>query len=129
MVQLRVLSGKQAGALWIARRFPVRIGRAAKAQFRADDPGVWDEHALLELSRTEGIIVAARTGASLRVNGESVPKAVLHNGDRIDLGSLTLQFWLSETRQSGLSLREAGTWIGIAAVVAAQVALLYWLLR
>jgi hypothetical protein len=39
-----------------------------------------------------------------------------------------MQFWLSETRQAGLRLREGLTWAGIAAVSLGQIGLIYWLL-
>jgi hypothetical protein len=53
----------------------------------------------------------------------------LRNGDAIAIGSLKMQFWLSETRQAGLRFREGITWIGIAAISIGQVALVYWLLH
>jgi hypothetical protein len=53
----------------------------------------------------------------------------LRNGDTIDIGSLRLQFWLSETRQADLRLREGFTWAAIAAISLGQVGLIYWLLR
>jgi hypothetical protein len=63
------------------------------------------------------------------VNGQPVQQAVLRNGDAIDIGSLRLRFWLSETRQAGLRFREGITWAGIAAISLGQVALIYWLLH
>jgi len=53
---------------------------------------------------------------------------VLRSGDVIEAGSLKLQFWLSETRQAGLRLREGLTWAAIAAISLGQIALIYWLL-
>jgi hypothetical protein len=63
------------------------------------------------------------------VNAAAVQETVLRNGDVIEAGSLKLQFWLSETRQVGLRLRESLTWVAIGLVCLAQVALIYWLLR
>jgi hypothetical protein len=54
---------------------------------------------------------------------------VLRNGDTIELGALKLQFWLAETRQFGLRLRETLVWLGIIAVFFAQFGLIYCLLR
>ena len=59
---------------------------------------------------------------------QPVSRAVLRNGDTIDLGGARLQFWLSDTTQRGLRFREWLTWAGIAAVTLAQVALIYWLI-
>lgn len=128
MVQLRILSGKQAGATWVARRFPVRIGREAGAHLRLDDAGVWDRHLVLEFQPEEGVVLSTQAGALASVNHQPVSRAVLRNGDTIDLGGARLQFWLSDTTQRGLRFREWLTWAGIAAVTLTQVALIYWLI-
>jgi pSer/pThr/pTyr-binding forkhead associated (FHA) protein len=129
MVQLKILSGKKAGAVWTARRFPVRIGRAANADLRLEEDGIWDRHLLLQFRRADGFVLTTEPDALVAVNGEPVRVAVLRNGDSIELGALKLQFWLSETRQFGLGLRETLTWMGIALVGLGQVGLIYWLLR
>jgi pSer/pThr/pTyr-binding forkhead associated (FHA) protein len=129
MVQLRILSGKKAGTSWVARRFPVRIGRAPSADLQVEEEGVWDQHLQIELQRGEGFHLKSHTEAPALVNGEAVQEAALRNGDCIQLGSLKLQFWLSETRQVGLGFREWLTWLGIAAVSLVQIGLIYWLLR
>jgi len=53
----------------------------------------------------------------------------LRNGDAIEIGSLKIQFWLSEARQRGLRLREWFVWVLIAAVCLGQVALIYGLVQ
>jgi pSer/pThr/pTyr-binding forkhead associated (FHA) protein len=128
MLQLKILSGKQAGAVWNARRFPVRIGRAADSDLRLEEEGVWERHLALDFDPAEGVVLSALPDALASVNGEPLQQTILHNGDLIELGSLRLQFWLSETRQRGLRFREALTWLGITAVAALQVALIYWVL-
>jgi hypothetical protein len=129
MVQLKVLSGKKAGTLWVARRFPVRIGRAAAADLQLEEDGVWDQHLQLDFDPREGIVLNAQPDALASVNGQPVHQAVLRNGDAIEIGSLRMQFWLSETRQAGLRFREGLTWAAIAAVSLGQVAFIYWLLH
>jgi hypothetical protein len=129
MIQLKVLSGKKAGTAWVARRFPVRIGRSASAELQVEDSGVWDQHLELHFNPAEGIVLSAQPNALAAVNGEAVQQTVLRNGDAIDIGSLRLQFWLSETRQADLRLREGFTWAAIAAISLGQVGLIYWLLR
>ncbi|HEY5911273.1 MAG TPA: FHA domain-containing protein [Verrucomicrobiae bacterium] len=129
MVQLKILSGKQAGATWMARRFPVRIGRAATSDLRLDEDGVWDQHLVLRLKPDEGCVLSTQGEALASVNGEPVQRAVLRNGDRVTAGAAELQFWLAEARQTSLGLREALTWLVIVAVVLAQLALLYWLVK
>jgi pSer/pThr/pTyr-binding forkhead associated (FHA) protein len=129
MVQLKVLSGKKAGTAWVARRFPVRIGRSAAADLRVEEGGVWDQHLQLDFNPAEGIILSAQPNALANVNGQPVQQAVLRNGDTIAIGSLKMQFWLSETRQAGLRFREGLTWVAIAAISLGQVGLIYWMLR
>ena len=104
MVQLKVLSGKKAGTAWVARRFPVRIGRSAAADLQLEEGGVWDQHLQLDFNPAEGIVLSAQPNALATVNGQPVHQTVLRNGDAIDIGSLRMQFWLSETRQAGLAL-------------------------
>ena len=129
MVQLKVLSGKRAGTAWVIRRFPVRIGRSNAADLQVEEEGVWDQHLQLDFNPAEGIILTAQPNSLATVNGHPLQQAVLRNGDAIDIGSLKMQFWLSETRQSGLRLREGLTWVAIAAISLGQIGLIYWLLR
>lgn len=129
MVQFKVLSGKKAGVSYVARRFPVRIGRASGSELQLEEDGIWDQHARLELQRSTGFVLRTESGALATVNGQPATEVVLRNGDEIDLGAVKLQFWLSETRQSGLRIREGLTWIAIAAISLCQVALIYWLVR
>ncbi|HOX56976.1 MAG TPA: FHA domain-containing protein [Candidatus Paceibacterota bacterium] len=129
MVQLKVLSGKKAGTAWVARRFPVSIGRSAAADLQLEEPGVWDQHLQLSFDPAEGITLSAQPNALAAVNGQPVRHAVLRNGDTIDIGSLKFQFWLGEARQVGLRFREALTWIAIVVISLGQVGLIYWLLH
>jgi pSer/pThr/pTyr-binding forkhead associated (FHA) protein len=128
MVLFKILSGTKAGTTWVARRFPVRIGRSPAADLQLQENGVWDEHLRMEFQPSAGFILNALPDAPATVNGQTVQQAVLRNGDNIEIGSIKLQFWLSETRQRGLRLREWLTWAAIAAISLGQVGLIYWLL-
>jgi hypothetical protein len=77
----------------------------------------------------DGFVLTAEANCFVAVNAAAVQETVLRNGDVIEAGSLKLQFWLSETRQVGLRLRESLTWVAIGLVCLVQVALIYWLLR
>jgi pSer/pThr/pTyr-binding forkhead associated (FHA) protein len=128
MVQFKILSGKKAGTRWGSRRFPVRIGRAASSDLQSDEDGVWDEHLRLDFNARDGFVLTARQNALARVNGQPLANPVaLRNGDLIEIGSLKMQFWLAETRQRGLALREWLTWVFIALICLGQVGLIYWL--
>lgn len=127
MVQLDILTGKQAGTHWVARRFPFLVGRSPQAALVIEEPGVWDRHAEFALRAGEGVMVSTVGDASIVVNGQPVRQAVLRNGDLLEAGSVKLRFGLAPTQQHGLRLREAMTWIGLALVCLGQVALIYWL--
>ncbi len=129
MLQLQILSGKQAGFLWDARRFPVRIGRAAGSDLQIEEDGVWDEHLRVELKTGEGFVITAHPGALVSVNQSPVETVRLRNGDIITAGSARIAFRLSQTRQRGLKLREAFIWLTIGGITVAQLALIGWLLR
>jgi hypothetical protein len=129
MVEFRILSGKMAGTTAVFRRFPVRIGREAAADLRCEEPGVWQGHACFDWVRGKGIVLRTAPEAPASLNGEAASQDVLvRNGDTIGLGSVVLQFWLAETRQSGGAFREWLTWAAIGAICALQVGLIYWLL-
>jgi pSer/pThr/pTyr-binding forkhead associated (FHA) protein len=128
MVQLNILSGKMAGTQTVARRFPFHVGREAGADLRLSNAGVWDKHFRLDFKPAEGFILTAQGDALVTVNDQPVRETILRNGDLLGVGSTRLQFWLAETRQRGLRLREAFAWGSIALVTLAQLALLYFLL-
>lgn len=129
MVQFKVLSGKMAGTEQVARRFPFRMGRGQDAHLRLEDPGVWDDHARVEFRPSEGFVLIAEGDALLAVNDQPVRERLLRSGDRISAGSARMSFWLAETRQRGLTLREAMAWGCVGLATAGQLTLLYWLLR
>jgi hypothetical protein len=128
VIQFNILSGKMAGTSWVARHFPVRIGRAADSELLLEEPGVWDKHLILEAHSMEGFRLKAQSQALARVNGETKAEALLRNGDLIDLGSVRMQFWLTPARQVGIRWEEIFSWATIATVTFGQVALIYWLL-
>lgn len=129
MIQFKILSGKQAGTLWVARRFPVRIGRAAGVDLRLEEEGVWDQHLTVELKPSEGWMLKTQGEALANVNGEPAHEALLRNGDCIQIGGVGVQFWLAEGRQRALWFREYVTWLAIATALIGQILLLYWLLK
>ena len=128
MVQIKILSGKKAGSSWETRHFPVCIGRSANSNLQLEEPGVWDEHLKISLESAEGFVVETYANALASINGQSIQRAALRNGDVIEIGSVKLQFWLSEARQRGQTVREAFVWSVISLVCLGQIALVYWLL-
>lgn len=129
MIQFKVLSGKMAGSTTVARRFPFRVGRASGSDLKLEDPGVWDDHFHVEFEPGNGYLACPQGDALMTVNGEAAhEKRRLRNGDSIDIGGARLQFWLSETQQSAMRIREFLVWVGIALMTLAQVYLIYRLL-
>jgi predicted component of type VI protein secretion system len=129
MVQFQILSGKQAGTRWVARRFPARIGRSTVNDLQLEENGVWDEHLELTLDLAQGFLLTSRSNALVTVNHVAAQTARLRNGDSIEIGSVRMRFWLGETGQRGLRVREGLVWSVVAFVSLGQVVLVYWLLR
>jgi hypothetical protein len=129
MIQFNILSGKKVGSQTVVRRFPFHIGRATGNDLQLEDDGIWDQHITVEFQKKAGFNLATAPNALAAVNGQLVQNAILRNGDTITLGSARLQFWLAAARQRGLRLREFFLWALIIAITAAQLALVYWLVR
>ena len=127
MIQLKILRGKTAGSHWVARRFPVQVGRASEADLTLEEDGVWDRHLEIALCPAEGFVLSVQTGALAFINSQPAQRTVLRNGDLIELGAAKIQFGLSPTRPRSLRFREALTWIAFALLCLGQVALIYWL--
>jgi hypothetical protein len=117
-----------AGVSWMARGFPVRVGRAPECELKLEDAGVWEQHLVLEFKPAMGFSLKSEPNALVRVNDLPVSEALLRNGDTIELGAVRIQFWLGAVRQTTLRLREALSWGVILAAIAGQVYILYWLL-
>ncbi|MGA2854911.1 MAG: FHA domain-containing protein [Verrucomicrobiota bacterium] len=128
MIQLNVLSGKKAGSRMVVRHFPFRVGRSPENHLQLDDDGIWDQHLAVEL-QSRGFNLAVAPNALVAVNGGPFQNQILHNGDIITIGSAKMQFWLAAARQRGLRTRELFVLALIAAITAAQFALIYWLIR
>ena len=128
-IRLAILSGKSAGTDWVGSSLPVRLGRDAASDVVLEEDGVWDQHVQIGFYPGEGFLLRCRPQSPVSINSQRTGQALLRNGDVIEIGAAKVQFWLGETRQPGLRLREALTWAGIAGVFAAQIGLMYWLWR
>lgn len=128
MVQLKVLTGRQAGASLVSRRFPFRVGRNHDANLCLEEKGIWDDHLEFDLGLEDGFVLKVLPAATASLNGQPVKSAVLRNGDLIEIGTVKIQFWLSEVRQKSLRLRELLTWFSVTALCVGQIILIYFLL-
>ena len=127
MLQLDILSGSKAGHRTVVRQFPFSVGRSARSHLRLEDAGIWDNHLEFSIRPDEGFVLNAAPETATLLNSERIQSAVLRNGDIIDAGSIKIRFGMSPTRQSTLKVRETATWIALAVLCFAQVALIYWL--
>ena len=128
MFLLKILSGRQAGGVWPARHFPVRVGRSSATDLLLQDDGIWNEHFEIDLSDSKEFILVAKSDGLLSVNGTPSKKIALRNGDVIEAGSTKLQFWLGEVGQVGFRWREWLIWTLVGAVCFVQIAVIYLLL-
>jgi len=128
MIQLKILSGKMAGTETVARRFPFKIGRSASADLRLEEDGVWDQHLELAFVAATGFVLTTHPDALAAINGHAIREAVLRNGDELAIGALRIRFWLGETTQASLRLREWLTWAAFALITAGQLILIYYLI-
>ena len=125
MIQLKFLSGKQAGFLWETRRFPVQVGRSGDADLRLEDEGVWEQHFELNVDAETGFNLKTHPGAIISVNQAQVETARLRNGDIITAGAAQIAFRLSATQQRSLRLREWFVWTLLATVTIGQLILVF----
>ncbi len=127
MVQLKVLTGSQAGTTRKLDCFPASIGRAASAAIQLQDAGVWDQHLALELDAEEGFFAKVSPDALASLNGQAFRREKLRNGDLLEMGAVKLQFWIDGAPQSNLAWRERFLWVFVLAIVAAEAILLWQL--
>ena len=125
--QFQVLDGKLAGNIFLARRFPLWIGRSLESQLRLEEPGVWDRHIQVVCDPLEGFVAEVHRPALARLNGEAMERGALRSGDVLELGGVRLQFWLPPLQVRDFRLREALTWVGLTLLAGVQIGLAYWL--
>lgn len=68
------------------------IGRAAESDLKIDDPGVSRRHAELRWSQGDVELIDLGSTNGITVNGTPAARAVLRDGDRIDIAATTLIF-------------------------------------
>lgn len=130
MIRLEILSGKSAGQIILARRFPFQIGRAVSVGLQLAEPGVWDGHCQIEYRPADGFWVNPLGEAQVRVDDVPVEGVTrLPNSSELALGSVRLRFSLADPVPRGLRLREALTTLFLLAVVVGEAWLIYWLPR
>lgn len=127
MIQFVFLSGKTAGTAWVARRFPVRAGRASSNDLRLEDPGVHDRHFEVNVTPGNTLELSVVSPALANVNGKPVTCCGLRHGDLVEAGSSRLRFWLAPTRQTSIWASQVSVWTAWIGVLVIQFILLHWL--
>jgi hypothetical protein len=128
MVQFNILSGKQAGSMILARRFPFHVGRDAGSDMLLEEQGVWARHLEIQLRADDRFWAVQSSEALVVVDGQKAREVELRNGALIEIGSVKLRFSLAEKPQRNQSLREDLTWVALAALVLLQIGVIYFLL-
>lgn len=84
-----VLAGQDIGRKYQINKRNFHIGRAENSDIYIDDPDVSRVHARIEV-RTEGVFLCDQSTNGTLVNGQIVREHLLADGDRIQLGGLTI---------------------------------------
>ncbi len=98
---LVVVSERQFGLLQVIGAPPVKIGRGKDCQLRLEDPAVSTVHCRVYVDPHRGYIMedSGSTNGTL-VNGRRVQGEVeLSYGDRINVGSTILRFYMEEVAE------------------------------
>jgi two-component system cell cycle response regulator len=87
---LIVLAGSNVGEMYRIESGEIVIGRASGTAIRLNDDGISRRHARLLQAGNEIVIEDLNSANGTLVNGEQVKQIVLHDGDKIRLGSTTI---------------------------------------
>ena len=115
MLQLQVTDERGAVTQHRADHFPFVIGRSPEAQLRLVAPGVWEEHASINLVDQPGrsaprFLIESLRESLLTINGEAVRSKEISVGDEISVGAIRILASLAPARQTRLGWHEAIVW-------------------
>jgi hypothetical protein len=129
MLQLQVTDDRGAVTSHVIDRVPFLIGRSAQADLQLVTPGVWEEHASIDLTDTDGVgrerfVISAIGDSLLSINGDVISSKELRIGDEIHVGAARIVVSLSPARQKKLSLQELAVWMLLLVVVIVEAAVI-----
>ncbi len=127
MVQLQILSGRQQGTIIPVAGFPFTIGRSGNDTLQLPEPGVWEQHAVIESGEVSDYDLRGRPNATLILNSEVVENASLKPGDLLVLGDVQLRFELVPAHQRSNRMRESFFWLLVLLAVGLEIGLIFWL--
>ena len=131
MLQLHVTDDRGAVTSHTVDRLPFLIGRSPQADLQIVAPGVWEEHASIDLAESESaarkrFVIAPVRESLVAINGEVVAGKELHIGDEITLGATRIVVSLAPAKQGKLSLQELTVWALLLAVVIVEAAVIHF---
>jgi pSer/pThr/pTyr-binding forkhead associated (FHA) protein len=94
LVSVRILEGEQAGSQIFLSKSKNVVGRDKKADIVIRDPEVSARHCAIEVYETVAILKDLGSTNGTVLNGYLVKEDLLKDGDKIQVGSTTLQFCL-----------------------------------
>lgn len=127
-IELRILSGSRRGES-VQVEAPILIGRHSGAGLSLSEPGVWERHAEISCAPDGRMHLRAVGEGAVSVDSKPIRETVLRSGDRVSLGSVTLEFRLAVAGQRGLEIPERLVWTLLLGAALVQVAVLGWLAR
>ncbi|NLK07660.1 MAG: DUF3662 and FHA domain-containing protein [Firmicutes bacterium] len=89
---LVVLEGPDQGRQWALDLKPTGVGRGKNQYIQLKDPGVSRQHAVIRWTRGRYWIEDNNSKNGLSINGHKVTKAILTDGDIVQLGGCKLGF-------------------------------------
>jgi len=90
--RLVALAGMPRGTTFELGAEPLTIGREPSNRVCITDPHVSGEHAVLEVKGDQAVLRDLKSRSGTHVNGAPITCAVLHPGDEIRVGAVTLVF-------------------------------------
>ncbi len=91
---LIIIQGEEEGREVELRRDELTLGRGPDNELVLPDIACSRRHAMIERQGEDWVVVDLNSGNGTLVNGERVQRAVLRDGDEIDVGSTVLEFQL-----------------------------------
>jgi len=89
--ELKVLTGQAAGRSFPLSKAEVVVGRGDEADVQLPDATVSRKHVVLTLE-SGNFVLTNESQAGTTVNGHSVTRHELNNGDEIQMGEVKVQF-------------------------------------
>ena len=129
MVQFEVFWASGEATIHPFSSLPCTIGRDTRCDLCLPEPGVWDQHVTISLTEDSSFRVVRQSEGTLILNGEVVEDAPLRNGDTLELGGITVRFWLTPVRPRSQSAGDWVFWGLVGLVFATMISLMITLPR